>query len=105
LKELPFVAFVRGEKGGMVWGVEMRDHAGKTAAEWANACVLACYRGNGGDGIHLMGPLAKKVLRIAPPLVITEREAAEAMELMHELLAPLARTSPPAVSPALAKAH
>ena len=27
LKELPFVARVRGEKGGMVWGIEMRDHA------------------------------------------------------------------------------
>ena len=75
LKELPFVAHVRGEKGGMVWGVEMRDHAGKTAAEWANAAVLACYRGEGGDGIHLLGPLAKKVVRIAPPLVITEAEA------------------------------
>ena len=47
LKELPFVAHVRGEKGGMVWGVEMRDHAGRTAAEWANAVVLACYRGDG----------------------------------------------------------
>jgi len=67
LKELPFVANVRGEKGGMVWGVEMRDHAGKTAPEWANAVVLACYRSVGGDGIHLLGPLAKKVIRIAPP--------------------------------------
>ena len=75
LKELPFVANVRGEKGGMVWGVETRDHAGRTAAEWANAVVLACYRGEGGDGIHLLGPLAKKVIRIAPPLVITEDEA------------------------------
>ena len=62
LKELPFIAHVRGEKGGMVWGVETRDHAGKTAAEWANAMVLACYRGEtGGDGIHLLGALAKKV--------------------------------------------
>ena len=34
-------------EGGMVWGVEMRDHAGRTAAEWANAFVLACYRGDG----------------------------------------------------------
>src|SRR4051794_33610628 len=67
LKELPFVAAVRGENGGMVWGVEMRDHAGRTAAEWANDVVLSCYRGEGGDGIHLLGPLAKKVLRIAPP--------------------------------------
>jgi 4-aminobutyrate aminotransferase-like enzyme len=86
LKELPFVAHVRGEKGGMVWGVEMRDHAGRGGADWANAVVLACYRGDGGDGIHLMGPLAKKVLRIAPPLVITEQEAREAMALMSQLV-------------------
>jgi 4-aminobutyrate aminotransferase-like enzyme len=90
LKELPFVANVRGELGGMVWGVEMKDHSGKSAADWANAAVLASYRGNGGDGIHLLGPLAKKVLRIAPPLTITEGEAKDAMKLMIDLLAPLA---------------
>jgi 4-aminobutyrate aminotransferase-like enzyme len=87
LKELPFVAHVRGEKGGMVWGVEMRDHDGKSAADWANAAVLACYRGEGNVGIHLLGPLAKKVIRIAPPLVITEAEAQQSMELMYRLLA------------------
>jgi 4-aminobutyrate aminotransferase/(S)-3-amino-2-methylpropionate transaminase len=91
LKELPLVAHVRGEPGGMVWGVEMKDHAGRPAGEWANAAVLACYRGDGGDGIHLLGPLAKKVLRIAPPLVISEVEAKQALELMYRLLAPLAR--------------
>jgi 4-aminobutyrate aminotransferase-like enzyme len=91
LKEFPFVAHVRGERGGMVWGVEMRDHAGRSAADWANAVVLACYRGGGGDGIHLLGPLAKKVLRIAPPLVITEEEAAAALELMQRALRPLAK--------------
>jgi 4-aminobutyrate aminotransferase-like enzyme len=92
LKDLPFIARVRGEKGGMVWGVECRDHAGRTANEWSNTAVLACYEGEGtkGDGIHLMGPLAQKVLRIAPPLVITETEARAAMELMFRLLAPLA---------------
>src|SRR5262249_39114846 len=100
LKELPFVARVRGEKGGMVWGVEMRDHAGRSAADWANATVLACYRGEGGDGIHLLGPLAKKVLRIAPPLTITEQEAHAAMELMRRVLAPLAAPSSKPVSPA-----
>ncbi len=89
LKELPFVAHVRGEKSGMVWGVEMGDHAGKSAADWANASVLACYRGENDLGIHLLGPLAKKVLRIAPPLVITEAEAEEAMALMNQLLARL----------------
>lgn len=96
LKELPFVGRVRGEKGGMVWGVEMHDHAGRSAADWANAAVLACYRGlprpPGSDGIHLLGPLAKKVLRIAPPLVISESEAQEVMRLMYRLLAPLAAT-------------
>jgi 4-aminobutyrate aminotransferase-like enzyme len=111
LKELPFIGNVRGEKGGMVWGLETRDHAGRTAAEWANAAVLACYRGEPGaragepgasapgesDGIHLLGPLAKKVIRIAPPLVITEQEARDAMALMHRLLAALApeRTAAP----------
>jgi len=83
---------VRGERGGMVWGVEMRDHGGKSAAEWANAAVLACYRGDGGqgDGIHLLGPLAKKVIRIAPPLVLTEEQARTAAELMQRCLARLA---------------
>ncbi|WP_232068384.1 aminotransferase class III-fold pyridoxal phosphate-dependent enzyme [Gemmata obscuriglobus] len=84
LKELPFVANVRGEDGGMVWGVEMRDFAERTAAEWANALVLACYQGDGSesDGIHLLGPLAKKVVRVSPPLVITPDEAHTAVTLM-----------------------
>jgi 4-aminobutyrate aminotransferase-like enzyme len=90
LKEFPFVAHVRGEKGGMVWGVEMRDHAGRNAADWANAVVLACYLGEPkGDAIHLLGPLARKVIRIAPPLVITEQEARDAMALMHRVVASL----------------
>jgi len=94
LKQLPFVGKVRGEKGGMVWGLEMQDHAGRSAADWANATVLACYRGlePGGDGIHFLGPLAKKVIRIAPPLVISETEAHEAMQLMYRMLMPLADT-------------
>jgi 4-aminobutyrate aminotransferase-like enzyme len=95
LKELPFVAHVRGEKGGTVWGLEFRDHAGRTAAEWAIDAVLACYQGDrsSGDGIHLMGPLARKVLRIAPPLVLTEAQAREVVELMTRLLTPLAKVS------------
>jgi 4-aminobutyrate aminotransferase-like enzyme len=85
LKELPFIVNVRGERGGMVWGIEARDHAGRTASEWANALVLACYEGDGsGDGIHLLGPLSKKVVRIAPPLTITPDEATASLELMHK---------------------
>lgn len=92
LKKLPFIAHVRGEKGGMVWGVEFRDHAGRSASDWATAAVLACYRGerDNGDGIHLLGPLARKVLRIAPPLVITENQARTAIDLMDRLLGSLA---------------
>ena len=91
LKEFPFVAHVRGEKGGMVWGVETRDFGGRSAADWANQIVLACYQGDGDLGIHLLGPLAKKVVRISPPLVITEAEATQAMELMHRLMQLLAQ--------------
>jgi 4-aminobutyrate aminotransferase-like enzyme len=106
LKELPFVAHVRGEKGGMVWGVETRDHAGRSAVDWANAAVLACYRGDGakGDGIHLLGPLAKKVIRIAPPLTLTPAQAREALELMFRLLRPLAGGTTASTQPALAGA-
>jgi 4-aminobutyrate aminotransferase-like enzyme len=99
LKELPFIAAVRGEPGGMVWGVETRDHAGKTAAEWANALVLACYRGGTrpdgkSEGIHLLGPLAKKVVRVSPPLTITLAETEAAMALLWRLVSPLAGGSP-----------
>jgi 4-aminobutyrate aminotransferase-like enzyme len=86
LKKLPFIASVRGEKGGMVWGVETREHDGRTAADWAAAVVLCCYRSDGGDGIHLLGPLASKVIRIAPPLVISETQASAAMDLMFRTL-------------------
>ncbi len=64
LKEFPFVKHVRGERGGMVWGVEF------DTPEHANAFVLEAYRGDGEKGVHLLGPLAKTVVRIAPPLVI-----------------------------------
>ena len=104
LKELPFVAHVRGEQDGMVWGVEMRDHAGRGAADWANAAVLACYQGEGGEGIHLLGPLAQKVLRIAPPLIITEQQAGDAVALMYRLLVPLARDGFQAIRDASATA-
>jgi 4-aminobutyrate aminotransferase-like enzyme len=104
LKELPFVANIRGERGGMVWGVELADHGGRTAQEWANACVQAAYRGAGGEGVHLLGPLAKKVLRVAPPLVITPEQARAAAELLYRCLATLAQPTP-AGRPVSAAAH
>ena len=66
--------------------------------------MLACYRGEGDDGIHLLGPLAKKVVRVAPPLVITEAEARASAVLMHKLLAGLVTKSMATPSPALAGA-
>lgn len=97
LKELPFVAHVRGERGGMVWGLEMGDHDDIPASEWAQRTVQVCYRGRDGVGIHLLGPLAKKVLRVAPPLCITEGEARESLDLMYDLMASLLNVEEPAL--------
>ncbi len=90
LKRYPFVANVRGELGGMVWGVEMRDYADRTAAEWANEFVLSAYLADGRDGVHLLGPLSKKVVRIAPPLVITPDESRAALEILDRAVVKLA---------------
>jgi 4-aminobutyrate aminotransferase-like enzyme len=90
LKQFPFVAHVRGEKGGMVWGVEITGFGDKTANEMANACVLSAYRGDGNGGaVHLMGPLAKSVLRIAPPLTMTEAEARDSIAALAACFANL----------------
>ncbi len=85
LKRFPFVAAVRGEHEGMVWGIEFADHGGKTANERANQFVLEAYRGAAptADGVHLLGPLAKKVVRVAPPLTLTADEATAAIGLLH----------------------
>ncbi|MGH9370656.1 MAG: aminotransferase class III-fold pyridoxal phosphate-dependent enzyme, partial [Vicinamibacterales bacterium] len=101
MKELPFVAHVRGEAGGMVWGVEMAAFGGKTASEIAQACVLYAYRGDGnGRAVHLMGPLATNVLRIAPPLTITEAEARDSIAALAACFAAL-RHELPETSPTL----
>jgi 4-aminobutyrate aminotransferase-like enzyme len=84
LTELDVVANVRGE--GLVWGVECAPLAGHSAEEVANACVLACYLGDGaGRAIHLLGPLAGKVLRVSPPLVMELDEARLYLDAMFDL--------------------
>ena len=91
LKELPFVAHVRGENGGMVWGIEIKGWAGKSDSEIARACVLSAYRGDrDGRAVHLMGPLAGKVLRVAPPLTITDTEARDSVAALAACFAALA---------------
>ena len=56
--------------------------------------MLACYQGMDDLGIHLLGPLAKKVIRIAPPLTITVEEANEAMGLMDRIVGNLYSIAP-----------
>jgi len=83
LKKHAFVANVRGEYRGMVWGVEFQEHGGMTGSEWAASFVLHAYR-HTGDGVHLLGPLARKVVRISPPLTITMEESQAAMGILAD---------------------
>jgi 4-aminobutyrate aminotransferase-like enzyme len=84
LGELPGIAHVRGE--GMVWGVECAAVGGRTAEELALACVEACYLGDEqGRAIHLLGPLAGKVIRVSPPLVMPCEEAEEYLGVMFNI--------------------
>jgi 4-aminobutyrate aminotransferase-like enzyme len=70
-----FIKAVRGE--GLVYGVEICDD------RTANACVLEAYYGIGKMGVHFLGPLAGKVLRVSPPLIITRDELNTAFEIMR----------------------
>jgi 4-aminobutyrate aminotransferase-like enzyme len=89
LAELPIVAHVRGE--GAVWGLECATVGRHSAERVAAAVVEACYIGDeSGRAIHLLGPLAGKVLRISPPLVMPLDEAQTYFGAMYEILAALA---------------
>jgi 4-aminobutyrate aminotransferase-like enzyme len=88
LKQTGLVEHVRGE--GCVWGVECSAVGSYEAEEVANACVEACYRGDPqGRAIHLLGPLAGKVLRVSPPLVMPVDEAREYLETMFDIFSSL----------------
>lgn len=89
LKSLPIVAAVRGE--GFVWGVEMGGTASVNADDVANAVVRAAYLGDKeGNAIHLLGPLAGKVIRISPPLTMTSTEAEHWMGVFYRIVADVA---------------
>jgi 4-aminobutyrate aminotransferase-like enzyme len=84
LAEWNVVANVRGE--GVVWGVECSAVAGHSPEQVANACVEACYLGDAsGRAIHLLGPLAGKVIRVSPPLVMPAGEARDYLDAMHHI--------------------
>jgi 4-aminobutyrate aminotransferase-like enzyme len=86
LCELPSVAQIRGE--GVVWGIECRQIGDMPADAVATACVEACYLGDEqGRAIHLLGPLAGKVIRVSPPLVMPTSDAEEFLAVMYNLFA------------------
>ncbi|QDT90790.1 aspartate aminotransferase family protein [Gimesia algae] len=89
LKETGIIAKVRGE--GMVFGIECAELGGKTSQEVAIELVKTCYLGEtDGDGIHLLGALAGNVLRISPPMTMTEAEAEASIALLNRMCVKLA---------------
>jgi 4-aminobutyrate aminotransferase-like enzyme len=90
LKLTGLVAKVRGE--GLVFGIECAEYQGRDSKQIAAEIVKCAYLGNGGgEGIHLLGPLAGNVIRISPPLTITEEQARASLALLYELAAGLER--------------
>ncbi len=90
LNGLPSIKHVRGE--GTVWGIECQAVDALTAEEVAHEIVRLCYLGDEeGRGVHLLGPLAGKVIRIAPPLTMAVEELKEYFGVMHRLAARVGR--------------
>lgn len=89
LKRTGLVSLVRGE--GLVFGFECAAFGSLSAGEVASKIVEACYLGKNGVGIHLLGALAGKVLRVSPPLTITTEEAQTSLKLLNEIVADVAR--------------
>jgi 4-aminobutyrate aminotransferase-like enzyme len=88
LTKLPAIHTIRGE--GTVWGIECTAIGDRPADEVAHEIVRLCYLGDeDGTAIHLLGPLAGKVIRIAPPLTMALAEAKQHFEAMHKLIARL----------------
>lgn len=89
LRQTGLIARIRGE--GMVFGIECGPHHGKTPAQTATAIVERCYRGNNrNDGIHLLGPLAGCVIRISPPMTMTDDDAIYSMQMLFDFCSEVA---------------
>jgi 4-aminobutyrate aminotransferase-like enzyme len=88
LKQTGLVGSVRGE--GTVWGIECQAAGELTADQVAVEIVRACYLGDRqGRAIHLLGPLAGKVIRISPPLVMPLDEAQSYLDAMFDVVSEL----------------
>ena len=69
----------------MVFGIEANAIGDHSAADVANAVIERCYQGNdANDGIHLLGPLAGCVIRVAPPMCMTDEQAQHSLQLLLE---------------------
>jgi len=96
LKQTGLIAKVRGE--GCVFGIECAAAGDLSSKDVANAIVEAAYLGDDeGNGIHLLGPLAGNVIRISPPMVITEEETRDSLELLYDVVQSLAERLTPAM--------
>jgi 4-aminobutyrate aminotransferase-like enzyme len=85
LASLPAVSAVRGE--GFVWGIEMADLGEIPASRVAVEIVRQAYLGDvAGNAIHLLGPLAGRVIRVSPPITMTESEAAFWGDVLYRLM-------------------
>ena len=90
LNALPAIKYVRGE--GTVWGIECEPVGDMTAEQVAHEIVRLCYLGEEeGRGLHLLGHLAGKVIRVAPPLNMPVAELQEYFEVMHRIAARVGR--------------
>ncbi|HVW00261.1 MAG TPA: aspartate aminotransferase family protein [Planctomycetaceae bacterium] len=83
LKETGLITKLRGE--GMVFGIECAPCGALSDREVAVELVRDCYLGENGEGIHLLGALAGKVLRVSPPMTMTAEEAHASLDLMYRL--------------------
>jgi 4-aminobutyrate aminotransferase-like enzyme len=86
LAQLDAIRAVRGE--GTVWGVHCAPLGGRSAEEIAVEVVKRCYLGDRqGRAIHLLGPLAGCVIRVAPPLTMELEDALEYLDAMYDIVA------------------
>lgn len=84
LKETGLVTKVRGE--GLVFGIQCAPRGRYTDKDVATKIVEACYLGNGTAGIHLLGALAGNVIRISPPMVISEQQSQESLQMFYDIV-------------------